>query len=116
MRFEPNYEFKTEEEFRNLIDDIRTCDNGWNFVQSCRMWYTENGETVMIEHDVSTLTDAKIVEESSDWLTVYSVVDENDYDTSKEIWTDEVDKDITLEELKSEMIKIAKRMFDKTTI
>lgn len=112
MRFEPNYDFESEEEFRNLINDIRFWDDGWNWEQSCRMGYTENGKTVMVEHDVSTLTNTKVVDgETSDWLTVYLVTNENDYDTSKEIWTEEIDKNITLEELKSKMLMVAKLMF-----
>ena len=117
MRFEPNYNFKTEEEFRDLVKDIRTWDDGFNFEQSCRLWYTENGETVMVEHDVATLTDIKLMnEESSDWLTVYLVSNEKDYDTSKEIETDGIDTNITLAELKEKMISIAKSTFDKVTI
>ena len=112
MKFEPNYDFKTDKEFKTLVDDIRTWDNGFNYEQSCRLWYTENRETVMVEHDVATLTDAKLNEETSDWLTAYLVTSEDDYDTSKEIWTEEVDKHITLENLKTEMMKVAKFMFE----
>lgn len=122
MRFEPNY-FKNENnenEFRNVIDFIHSWDSGCNWEQSCRLWYTQDGETIMVEHDVATLSNYILMIESGeeptyqteDYLTAYLVTDEKDYDTSTELGSTEINDYISLHDLKHAMEMYAKSMFE----
>ena len=118
MKFKMNYYdvLETEEDFRALVNDLHNEDGGWNFLESCRMWGTnDKGETFMVEHQCTTKTAIEIIEsenptEEPDWLTVYLVKDEEDYDCSKQVYTETVDNNISLEELKKRMVELIKEV------
>ena len=114
MRFEL-YCNDTEEDFRKAVDEIHNDkDSLFNFEESCRLWYTQNGETVLVEHQVSTGSRMVMCElpDVEDWITVYEVDNEEDYNAGDEIWTESVDANISLKNIKEKMLEVAKSVFE----
>ncbi len=102
---------KTEDVFREMIDSIHSADDGFSFEVGARLWYTSEklGITIMVEHQISTLSAAILSgEDEPDWLTAYRVDDEGDCDCSDEIFTETVENNIKLAGLQGAMLDFAK--------
>lgn len=113
MRFECNC--TNEVEFRQMVEECRKEDCGWNFEVGARLWYTPEGKdfTLMVEYQIMTKTWRKDFGEDDepDWFTVYAVDDENDSDCSEEVWTEAIE-DFTLIGLQNAMLDCAKEVYE----
>lgn len=113
MRMEINC--RRESQFQEMMKEIHNSKCGLNFQVAARLWYTENDITVMVEHQVTTMTCKELVEDDSepDWLTGYLVKNEYDLNCKYEVFTETIEDNIKLSGLKESMLDFAKRCIEK---
>ena len=115
MRFECNC--TKDRLLVKMLNEVHSAKTGWNFEIRARLWYTADGsdKTIMVEHQIATQDCRDITEnpDEPDWFTAYEVDDENDYDCSKELFTEPCDNYISVSGLKNEMCEFAQRVFER---
>lgn len=113
MRFECNCE--TELDFEAMVNEVHEEKAGVNFEVGARLWQTspKTGKTIMVEYQVVTKECKELVEndDEPDWFTAYAVDDEKSYDCSDEIFTETIEANINLDNLKAAMIAFADKVF-----
>lgn len=114
MRFECNC--MNETEFKEMLDEIRNEEFWTNYEIGARLWFTPEGfnKTIMVEYQIATKDCRELVgdDDVADWFTAYEVENEDDYDCSDEIDTDETDDGLMLCNLEKAMCDFAKKIFE----
>lgn len=114
MKFECNC--SDEQEFEEMLKDIREDDSGWDFGVGARLWYSPEGydRAIMVEYQVTTQSCRNLTGEPDepDWLTGYLVDDEMDDDVSHEIFSETIEENIKLHGLKNAMPDFARKCFE----